>query len=309
MATGDPSRITRSVASVRSATDKGPSTVSLAHYAMTASMPCRARRMFWLFIILAASATARAAGEDAKALFDRATVQFRIGQFHDAAQTYQRVYELHPDPVLLYNCAQSFRLANEPDKALLFYRSFLSAKPDAPNREEVEGRIAELERVVAEQKKAKERPPNDVTPTPPAAPTQAQPPAPQPAPAPLAAVPAPAPKRGTGRSKKIAGIALLGVAAGAAVGGIVTAVLSGQASDSINAAAKSGQPFDPSKEAQGKTDTIVSGVMFGVAGAAAIAGGALLLLGVREGRLHERAVSLAPALSPTAVGATATVRF
>lgn len=265
--------------------------------------------MIGLLVLLAASATARAAGDDAKALFDRATVQFRLGQFHDAAQTYQHVYELHPDPVLLYNSAQSFRLANEPDKALLFYRSFLSAKPDAPNREEVEGRIAELERVVAEQKKAKERPPNDVTPTPPAAPTQAQPPPPQEAPAPLATVPAPASKRGTGRSKKIAGIALLGVAAGAAVGGVVTAVLSGQASDSINAAAKSGQPFDPSKEAQGKTDTIVSGVMFGVGGAAVVTGGVLLVLGVREGKLGESKVSLAPMLSPTSIGATGTLRF
>lgn len=273
---------------------------------MTVSSSCRARGMIWLVIVLAASATARAAGEDAKTLFDRATVQFRVGQFHDAAQTYQRVYELHPDPVLLYNCAQSFRLANEPDKALLFYRSFLSAKPDAPNREEVEGRIAELERVVAEQKKAKERPPNDVTPAPPVAPTQAQTPAPQAAPAAVATVP---PKRGTGRSKKIAGIALLGVAVGAAVGGVVTAVLSGKASDSINAAARAGQPFDPSKETQGNTDTIVSGVMFGVAGAAAVAGGVLLTLGIRNSRARENRVSLVPILSPTVAGARVGVRF
>lgn len=71
---------------------------------------------------------------------------------------------MHHDPALLYNIAQSFRLANEPDKALFFYKSFLSSVPDTPNREEVNGRIAELERVVAEQKKAKERPPNDLAP-------------------------------------------------------------------------------------------------------------------------------------------------
>jgi len=107
----------------------------------------------------------------------------------------------------------------------------------------------------------------------------------------------------------VAGLALLGVAAGALVGGIVTAVLSGQASDSINAAAKAGNPFDPSKESAGKTDTIVSGVMFGVAGAATVAGGVLLVLGIREGHAHERRVSLLPTLSPTSVGASATVRF
>lgn len=260
-----------------------------------------------VFFAAILSTTAHADGESAKVLFERATVQFRLGQFHDAALTYQRVYELHPDAVLLYNTAQSYRLANEPEKALLFYKSFLSAKPDAPNHDEVSGRIAELERVVAEQKKANERPPNDVTqPPPPATP----PPATATAPA-TAAEPAtaPSPGRSHGRTKKIAGIALLGVAAGALVGGIVTAVLSGQASDSIIAEARSGQPFDPSKESAGQTDTVVSGVMFGLAGAAAVTGGVLLVLGIRDGRAHERRVSLSPALSTTSIGATATLGY
>jgi hypothetical protein len=248
--------------------------------------------------------------ENAKTLFERATVQFRVGQFHDAAMTYQRVYELHPDPVLLYNCAQSYRLANEPDKALLFYKSYLSAQPDAHNRAEVEGRIAELDRVVAEQKKATERPPNDVTRTPVPAPAEAQqPPAVATTPtAPVESSERPATGK-KGRTKKIVGIALLGVAVGGAVGGIVAAVLSGQASDSINAAARGGQPFDPTKESAGTTDTIVSGVMFGVAGAAAVAGGVLLALGIRDDRVRENRVSVVPFLSPTVAGASVGVRF
>ena len=265
-------------------------------------------------LVLAAS-LAHADNENPKALYERATVQFRVGQFHEAALTYQRVYELHPDPVLLYNCAQSYRLANEPDKALLFYKSYLSAQPDAHNRAEVEGRIAELERVVAEQKKATERPPNDVTRTP-VPPTEV----PQPPPvaehavptttvSPTVVPPTAPPVRPKGRAEKIAGLALLGVAVGGAVGGIVAAVLSGQASDSINAAAKAGQPFDPSKERAGTTDTIVSGVMFGVAGAAAVAGGVLLTLGIRAGRARETRVSLIPILSPTVAGASVDVRF
>ena len=257
-----------------------------------------------VIVFVLVSTVVRADGDDPKALFERATVQFRLGQFHEAALTYERVYALHHDPALLYNCAQSYRLANEHEKALLLYKSFLSSKPDAANREEVQGRIAELEAIVAEEKKAKERPPNDVA-TAPAPPTPAVS-APTP---PSTAKAVPVDDRGKGRTKKIAGIALCGLAVGAVVGGIVTAVLSGQASDSINAAARSGQPFDPSKESDGKADTIVSGVMFGVAGAAAVAGSVLLALGIRDSRAHESRISLSPTFSPTSVGAAASVRF
>ena len=260
-------------------------------------------------LVMALAIAARAQAEDPKALFERATVQFRLGQFHDAAKTYEQVYALRPDPVLLYNCAQSYRLANEPEKALVLYKSYLSAKPDAPNRAEVEGRIAELERVVAEQRTAKERPPNEVTSSP-VAPAESQPapstpasPAPAVAPAPVGAA------ENSGRVKKIAGIALLGVGVGALVGGVVAAILSGRASDSINAAAKAGGAFDPSKETEGHTDTVVSGVMFGVGGAAVVAGGVLLILGLREGKAHESKVSLLPVVSATSMGAAASVRF
>lgn len=266
------------------------------------------------FILCSVSpSTARAENTDAKALFERATVQFRLGQFHDAALTYQRVYEIHHDPVLLYNTAQSYRLANEPEKALLFYKSFLSSKPDASNRDEVEGRITELDGIIAEQKRATVRPPNDVTAAPPlpATTTTESPPATvtEPAAAAPAAASASVVQGGNGRGKKIAGGVLLGVAGGALVGGIVTALLSGQASDSINASAKAGRPFDPSKQSAGTTDTIVSGVMFGVAGAAAVAGAVLLGLGVRDGRAHETKVSLLPVVTPSLVGAVAGLRF
>jgi tetratricopeptide (TPR) repeat protein len=261
----------------------------------------------WM-VLVAAVGTAQADSDNAKTLFERATVQFRLAKFHEAALTYQRVYELHPDAVLLYNCAQSYRLANEPEKALVIYKSYLSAKPDASNREEVEGRIAELERVVAGQRKPAEKSPTE--PAPPTAP-------PQPAQAETSNVAAAssatqairAVDSSEGRKMRIAGFTLLGVAVGAVVGGAVTAVLSGQASDSVNAEAKAHQPFDPSKESQGKTDQVVSGVMFGVAGAAAVAGAVLVVLGTRERRAHESKVSLLPALSPGAVGAIATVRF
>lgn len=238
-----------------------------------------------------AAATARADTEDARALFEKATVQFRLGQFHQAAETYQRVYELHHDASLLYNCAQAYRLGKEPEKALLFYRSFLSADPDTAQRDEVERRIAELERIIAAQNKENERPPNSVTPTqvPPATTT--------------AAPSTPTDRAKGGRGKMIAGIAIFAVAVGTAAAGVATAVLSGQAADAIRSEQQSNIPFDPAKESAGRTDNVVSGVMFGVAGAAAVVGGTLLVLGIRERRAARQRVSLSPILSPTAVGA------
>lgn len=247
--------------------------------------------MKWLVlsvIALAAFSVARADNSsDAKAMFDRATVQFRLGQFHDAAMTYQKVYELHHDPDLLYNCAQSFRLAGEREKALLFYKNYLAAKPDAENRDEVRMRIEALGKLIAEPKR-------ETTPPPAVATTSPSPTTP--------------PAIGNGRKKTLGGVVLLGVAVAAAVGGIVAAVLQARAYDSINHAAQAGEAFDPSQESAGKTDTVVAGVLFGIAGAAAIAGGVLVGLGVRERRAQQR-VSLMPFASPTALGATVGVRF
>lgn len=66
--------------------------------------------------------------------YDRAIEQFDIG------------YRLLPEPTFIYNIAQAHRLANRPEKALEFYRQYLQLSPAAGNRQEVLGRIAQLEK-------------------------------------------------------------------------------------------------------------------------------------------------------------------
>lgn len=247
-------------------------------------------------LVVTIFSVARADQDDAKAQFERATAQFRSGRFHEAALAYQQIYERYHDAELLYDSAQAFRLGGEPEKALPLYKSYLSAKPNAGNRDEVQGRIQDLEKSVAEQKSLAPSPDHN-TPS-------------------LAAV-TPMPKsnsapqvsdrRYSGRTK-IAGIALVGLALGTAGGGIVAAVFADRAFDSINRAAKAGQPFVPSAQSTAKNDTIVTGVMFGVAGASAIAGSLLIVLGVRETRAQSQ-VSVVPLVSRTLAGFSAGIRF
>jgi hypothetical protein len=113
-----------------------------------------------------------------------------------------------------------------------------------------------------------------------------------------------------GRTKKLVGIALLAVGAGALAGGIATGVLANQAVADVNAEARAGQPFDPSKESAHNADVIASGVLLGVGGAAAVAGAVLVTFGIREAKLAaSNHVALVPAISPTFQGAALSVAF
>ena len=53
--------------------------------------------------------------------------------------------------MFLYNLGQSYRLANDPEQALYFYRAYLRTSDDPPNRKEVEGRIAVLEKLMVDK--------------------------------------------------------------------------------------------------------------------------------------------------------------
>jgi tetratricopeptide (TPR) repeat protein len=163
----------------------------------------------------------------AKHHFESAMRLFNVGEFDEAAKEYREAYKLKPDPVLLYNAGQSYRLAKNAEQALFFYRSFLRNAPDAKNRAEVEGRI----RVLEEQVKQQQAPPNDVVkPAPPvesrpveATPETAAPVAPQLTSAPRADLVTTAPPRPKPVYKKwwvwsVAGVAVVGVGLGVGLG-------------------------------------------------------------------------------------------
>src|SRR5262249_52753855 len=94
--------------------------------------------------------------------------------------------------------------------------------------------------------------------------------------------PAPTTDANAGRTKRLVGIALIGVGAVAISTGIVLSVLAKQAADDIRADAAAGRVFDPGKESQGKAFDVAGPVMDVIGGAAAVSGAVLLVLGLRE---------------------------
>jgi tetratricopeptide (TPR) repeat protein len=123
---------------------------------------------------------ARAQDSDAEARqhYKAATGHFAVGEFSDAASEYESAYKLHQDPALLFNAAQSRRLAGENAKALVLYKNFLHLYPASSNIPAVREQIDKLEPIVAAEQKAKTAPPtNTVEP-------KNEPPAPTPTPEP-----------------------------------------------------------------------------------------------------------------------------
>jgi hypothetical protein len=76
--------------------------------------------------------------------YELAVTHFNLGEFADAAGEFREVYKATPQAALLYDAAQAYRLANDRDKALFFYQSYLRSEPTSPHRDEVERRIREL---------------------------------------------------------------------------------------------------------------------------------------------------------------------
>jgi len=154
----------------------------------------------------------------ARRLFEQAETQYRLGNFDSALRAYQAALERRPDPSLVFNIAQCFRQLKNRERAVFYYRLFLSdwerANPGItpPNEAEVRQFIKELEQPE----------PAPVPPSPP-----------PPVAAPLAsAVAADSEAAATRRSKTIWGYTFLGI--GVALGvtaGALYGVAKGQGDD------------------------------------------------------------------------------
>jgi tetratricopeptide (TPR) repeat protein len=114
--------------------------------------------LFLTLIVLAPTASRaedRAPDEIARRHHERATTFYNLGQFEEAIGEYRKGYEQKADPVFLYNIAQAYRQLGALDRALFFYRRYLSTLPGAPNRPQVEQLVVELDQLVAAQERAR----------------------------------------------------------------------------------------------------------------------------------------------------------
>lgn len=106
-----------------------------------------------LFVAIALAGSARAelptpTAEQravAREHYEKAVGHFNANEYPAAAEEFLAVYKAVPQPALLYNAAQAYRLGGDGPKALESYRAFLKAAPEAKQKGDVERHIKELE--------------------------------------------------------------------------------------------------------------------------------------------------------------------
>jgi tetratricopeptide (TPR) repeat protein len=86
---------------------------------------------------------------------ERGTTFYNLGQFEDAISEFRKGYEQKGDPLFLLNIGEAYRQLGAHEKALFFYRRYLSTMPDAPNRAEIDDKVAVLQRLVDAQQRAR----------------------------------------------------------------------------------------------------------------------------------------------------------
>jgi hypothetical protein len=264
----------------------------------------------------------------AKEHYQKGTSYYDLGRYQDAIKEFEAAYQLKNDPALLFNLAQSHRLAGNASEALHFYRTYLRYVPKPPNRAEIDSRIAQLEATVAQKKDT--TPPKDTTTPPPINNTNPPPPpvdttppketpppplnttppinnnnnAPTPTYGAVTPVGAPPPSEpvassGTGKKLRLAGLAGMGVGGLCIIIGAIEGGRAVGAANEINDTAKMGGVYDPAVEKRGKSAValekgfLITGFLVGAAG------GVLYILG----RQSTENVSVTPVASSDGVGA------
>jgi tetratricopeptide (TPR) repeat protein len=137
-----------------------------------------------------------ASSKDAKKIYEEATAAFGLGKYAVAAERYEAAFAIRPDPALLYNAAQSFRLAGNKQRALELYRNYARLYSDGSNADDARAHVAALKKEIEEGAGVHPAPALPVTPLAPAMPPPVESVPPAPAPVPAAVPPAPAPANG-----------------------------------------------------------------------------------------------------------------
>jgi tetratricopeptide (TPR) repeat protein len=97
------------------------------------------------FLSAAVNVAAEEPTTEAKEHYRKGTAAYNLGRYREAAQEYERAYELTLDPALLFNVGQAYRLAGDRQKAVIAYRSYLRSAPEGDRRAVAEAKLKELE--------------------------------------------------------------------------------------------------------------------------------------------------------------------
>ncbi len=87
----------------------------------------------------------------AMALFQAGNRAYNLGDYQTALPLFRQAYEISGAAAFLFNIAQCYRMLGKHSDAAREYRAYLRESPDAPNREEVKRRIAEMDAAATNQ--------------------------------------------------------------------------------------------------------------------------------------------------------------
>jgi hypothetical protein len=118
-----------------------------------------------LFVALSVGRADAADSDDTSAVEKKAMTAFALGRYAEAAESFERAFELKPEPALLYNAAQAHRLAGNKERALSLYENYLRVYGKRDKREEVETHIVELKQAIEHDKAVATSPPTGTEPT------------------------------------------------------------------------------------------------------------------------------------------------
>ena len=250
--------------------------------------------------LLAMPGTLAAQGADehdidpiARQRFQIAAELYARGQFAEAAAEFQRVYDATQHPDVLHNIYVAHRDAGNKRDAAAALRAYVESGAEIPDRAVMEGRLATLEREIAEEDARNAEPqPTPVEPAPPAV---------EPDPDPVTA-PAPAPDEGP---SLLAPAVVLGAGVAITIGGVVVGVIAmGQYAtleEECNALGVCRAERQDDIDSLGTTALVADILMIG-GGAIAVAGALWLVLAV-TGDDSETLTALAPWVTTTSAGA------
>lgn len=96
--------------------------------------------------------------DDARARehFQIATRYYDEGRFREAAAQFEEAFQLSQRAELLYNAYIAFRDAHETAEAARTLEMYLDRSPDAPDRVNLQARLEQLRRAVAEEERSQE---------------------------------------------------------------------------------------------------------------------------------------------------------
>ena len=179
--------------------------------------------------------------------YQQATRAYDLGKYQEAVDEYQKVYEIDGDPVMLYNIAQAYRLNDQPQESIHFYRRYLQRSPEARNKEDVERKITAMEKLIEERRKAAAlvAPPPPKTEVKPVAVPEPVPPPPVTPPV-VVAPPPPPPPPPPSTARRVLGWSMVGVGVASVAVAIVEGITAKNRGDELTK--MQGQPATPTMD-------------------------------------------------------------